>query len=371
MTSSCHRPRGVHELGISTFSAGDVLLDSFTATFTVVHAAAARYQIVDPTDGTVDASIPVTVRLVDQYGNVVTTGIDKDKDVTLVATARHGAAWSTSPTASGRLASPTRPAQTVNLSLTDSGSTGFAVTSTQSVVFGVGVLAGISMVTQPSGLTVAGVAFAQQPVVQLEDQHGNDITSGASATASVTATPAAGSLGGTTTVAAVGALATFADLSRSVTGATRDRVQCRWGRPRTSATFAITHAATGPPHPVPGAGPGEPARTPLEVSIVQVRDAFENVVTTGPEATVAATVTMVSGGGVLGGTTTAAAAEGEATFSDLDDQRVRAGRAALHAGRPGRRLAGLRHLGRRVDDVLVPDRRAVVGGGRRDGLRPR
>src|SRR5207237_1721253 len=50
---------------------------------TVTHDAAAKFVILNPADGTVDAPITVTVQLQDQFGNVVSSGPDKDKDVTL------------------------------------------------------------------------------------------------------------------------------------------------------------------------------------------------------------------------------------------------------------------------------------------------
>ena len=65
--------------------------------------------------------------------------------------------------------------------------------------------------TQPSTSTVAGVAFAQQPVVKIEDQYGNVVTSGSDATKSValTLTTGAGTLGGTTSMNAVAGVADF------------------------------------------------------------------------------------------------------------------------------------------------------------------
>src|SRR5438067_13560285 len=47
------------------------------------HGAATKFVILNPADGTVDAPITVTVQLQDQFGNVVSSGLDSDKDVTL------------------------------------------------------------------------------------------------------------------------------------------------------------------------------------------------------------------------------------------------------------------------------------------------
>jgi hypothetical protein len=65
--------------------------------------------------------------------------------------------------------------------------------------------------TQPSASTVAGVAFATQPVVKIEDAFGNVVTSGADSTVSValTLTTGTGSLTGTATMNAVAGVADF------------------------------------------------------------------------------------------------------------------------------------------------------------------
>ena len=68
--------------------------------------------------------------------------------------------------------------------------------------------------TQPSSTAAVGVPFAQQPVIYIEDQYGNLRTSD---TLVVTATRngGTGSLLGTTSIAAVGGVATFTNLAHS------------------------------------------------------------------------------------------------------------------------------------------------------------
>src|SRR5436190_1542303 len=60
--------------------------------------------------------------------------------------------------------------------------------------------------------TVAGVAFAQQPVVQIQDTFGNVVTSGTDSTRVLTValTTGSGTLSGTVTKAAVAGVADFA-----------------------------------------------------------------------------------------------------------------------------------------------------------------
>ncbi|HXI83392.1 MAG TPA: hypothetical protein VNL17_04795 [Verrucomicrobiae bacterium] len=72
--------------------------------------------------------------------------------------------------------------------------------------------------TQPSSIAMAGVAFAQQPVIEVVDQFGN--RRGADNSTAVTAAPGTGMLQGTTTIVASGGLVTFTDLSCLKAGTT-------------------------------------------------------------------------------------------------------------------------------------------------------
>src|SRR5262249_47326445 len=79
-----------------------------------------------------------------------------------------------------------------------------------------GAASRLTIQTQPSATAAAGVAFAPQPVIRVEDQFGN-LRSGDNSTV-VTATRAAGSgtLQGTTSVTAANGVVTFANLSHNV-----------------------------------------------------------------------------------------------------------------------------------------------------------
>jgi len=72
----------------------------------------------------------------------------------------------------------------------------------------------VAVTTQPVGGT-SGAALATQPVVRIVDASGNTMTG---STASVTVTASGGTLGGTTTVAAVNGVATFTDLTHATAG---------------------------------------------------------------------------------------------------------------------------------------------------------
>ena len=100
------------------------------------HGAATKFVILNPADGTVDAPITVTVQLQDQFGNVVSSGLDKDKDVTLNTTgSATGGGLVDIVNGVGTKTISDQLAETVNLSLTDTQGTTFDVSSVQDVIF--------------------------------------------------------------------------------------------------------------------------------------------------------------------------------------------------------------------------------------------
>ncbi len=134
--------------------------------------AATRFVIVDPTDGTVDAPIVVTIRALDQFGNIVTSEF---RGVTLLATG--GAAGS-----SGRVDLVAgvgthliydQIAQTVNLSLADTDATGLDVSSTQNVVFSAGAVTQFAILNPTDGVVNTPIPVT----VQAQDQYGNLVAS--------------------------------------------------------------------------------------------------------------------------------------------------------------------------------------------------
>ena len=96
---------------------------------------------------------------------------------------------------------------------------GLQVTQTAQVAFAPGTTTQLVFSAQPGSAT-AGSTFGQQPVVEIEDANGNLITSGSDSTINVTMsiTAGGGSLQGTTTVAAIGGIASFTDLRIDASG---------------------------------------------------------------------------------------------------------------------------------------------------------
>ena len=136
-------------------------------------------------------------------------------------------------------------AQTVNLSLSDSQTTGFAVTSTQDVVFAHGAATQLAITQQPT-TTVAGVSISPALTVEVQDQYGNTVTTGGDSTASVAValSTGTGTLSGTTPVAAVAGVATFGDLSIELIGTDKELTFSSGSlTSAVSNSFTITHAA--------------------------------------------------------------------------------------------------------------------------------
>ena len=96
-------------------------------------------------------------------------------------------------------------------------------TATVSQTIGVGAASKLAVTTQPAAPAINGAVLATQPIVGVQDQYGNTVTT---STASITAAVGAGTwtIGGTTSVSASSGVATFSGLTATsaaaVTGAT-------------------------------------------------------------------------------------------------------------------------------------------------------
>jgi len=186
--------------------------------------------------------------------------------------------------------------------------------------------------TQPSATATAGVVFAQQPVVRIEDQFGNLITT--DNTTVVTAARSAGSgvLQGTVTRTAVGGLVTFTDLRHNVAGTISIQFTSVPSlTPITSSNIVVSPAA--PKKLVFVQQPtNDTAGTIITPPItVQLQDTFSNNVS---QSGVAVLMTLSSGTGTLSGTTTQNTnTSGLATFGNLSINLV--GQKVLTASSSG------------------------------------
>ena len=172
-----------------------------------------------------------------------------------------------------------------------------------------GAASALALQTQPSATVANGAALATQPVVRIVDGFGNVITS---ATTTVTATlqGAGATLGGTASVAAVGGVATFTDLSLTGTAGTYPLAFAASGLTGvTSGNVALTAGAAATI--AASAGDGQSATVNSAVAIppaVQVTDQSGN-----PVSGVSVTFAVASGGGSVTGGSASTNASGIAT----------------------------------------------------------
>ncbi len=188
----------------------------------------------------------------------------------------------------------------------------------------VGSASKVAFTTQPA----TGNAGAAIPAVQVtaQDLLGNIVTTfTGNVTIAIGANPGSATLSGTTTVAAVGGVATFSNLILSAAGTGYTLTAASTGLTgATSATFDIVNNAATQLAFVtqPTATTAGSAFTPAVQ--VAVRNSIGGTVTT---ATNSVTIVIASnpGGGTLGGTVSVAAVNGIATFSNLSIDRTGAG----------------------------------------------
>jgi hypothetical protein len=168
------------------------------------------------------------------------------------------------------------------------------------------------MTTQPAG-AVSGAAFTTQPVVRVTDVDGNTNTS---FTGNVVASIATGTgtLGGTTTVAAVSGVATFTDLGILGLGNFTLTFTPASLTPVTSNSFALGAAPVASKIAITRAAVGTQRKTAFTTQPQVTVQYANNETVTASSAVVTATI---SSGGTLIGTTTATASSGVATFSNL------------------------------------------------------
>jgi uncharacterized protein (TIGR02145 family) len=262
--------------------------------------------------GTAFTTQPV-VRITDLSGNTVTTST-----VNVVASIASGTGTLSGTTT---VAAVNGVATFTNLVLSGaSGNFTLAFTPTSltaatsnSFALSVGTVSKAMITTQPSG-AAAGTAFTTQPVVRITDLSGNTVTT---STVNVVATIAtgAGTLNGTTTVAAVNGVATFTDLVLSGTAGNFTLAFTPTSlTAATSNSFALSVGAasqaiitTQPAGAVDGA-------TFTTQPVIRITDAGGNTVTSSTQSVVAS---IASGTGALSGTTTVQAVNGVATFTNL------------------------------------------------------
>src|SRR5205814_4346273 len=168
------------------------------------------------------------------------------------------------------------------------------------ITVGAGAATQLTLTTQPSATAQSGVAFAQQPVVQLRDGDGNAVNqAGVTVTAAIAT--GGGTLSGTVTAATNGSgVASFTNLSISGTAGERTLSFSAAGFVSvTSVSVTVTAGAatqlTLTIQPSSTAQSGVPFG---QQPVVQLRDGAGNLVS---QAGVTVTAAIATGSGTLGG----------------------------------------------------------------------
>jgi hypothetical protein len=145
---------------------------SDTVTVDPAPIVATRFVILDPTDGSVDAPITVTVQAQDGSGSIDTT---YQNDVTLLAGgSASGGGLVNIINGVGTLNLADTVAETLNLTLSDTQTTGLNISSTQNVVFAPGATAQFTL-NNPGDI---GAGNRAAYTVTRKDQYGNLVTAG-------------------------------------------------------------------------------------------------------------------------------------------------------------------------------------------------
>ena len=149
------------------------------ATFTV-GAVPTKFVILPVTGATVGTTTAVSIKAEDSFGNIVTS---YSGSVTLVASgSATGAGVVTITSGAGSATLGDTTPQVVNLSLSDSGGTGYNVASTQTATFSVGTTVNkLAFTGEPAPTGAAGSSLLTQPTVTAQDTYGNTITSSSTA----------------------------------------------------------------------------------------------------------------------------------------------------------------------------------------------
>lgn len=305
---------GAKELTATSPGSANVVSDPFT----IVPAAPATLSFaVQPGGGAANqvwAQQPA-VRLFDAYGNLcvnagATVALSLQTGTgTLAGTTSLAAVSGVATFTDLRMAQagPKSLRATAGTLYIDSGS--FLITS--------GTAAVLKFATQPGGGT-AGVAWAQQPVVEVLDDQNNRVTN-FNGTVSLSLTTGSGTLAGATSLAAVSGVATYAGLKLNTAGTGKIVTAGVTGLSGVaSAPFAITHNAPAQLLVRTQPSTGDLANTPLGTQpALDLKDAFGNLITTGVDQQAPVVASIYSGGGTVLGASTLAFSAGQMSFMDL------------------------------------------------------
>lgn len=238
-----------YSLGVSLERIGYVLEASVSSLSTStrslafdVRDPAAKFVILNPIDGTVDGAITITVQAQTAAGAVMPT---YQTDVTLVASGSATEGLVSIVNGQGTIRIFNTVAETVNLTLQDTQSSGLDVSSTQDVVFHVGTATTLIFGEQPSDVEV-GAAVTPSIVISITDRYGNlRLDTGVSITLSIGPRSNGEVYPETWVIATVGGDAVFSDVRFTRAGDGYTLVASRSGlMGAVSEPFAVVEASS-------------------------------------------------------------------------------------------------------------------------------
>lgn len=309
---------GVATFGGLSYQVAETITLSFTApgvtgktsgNIVVSPAPASRVTIQTQPSSTVTAGVafpqqPV-IRVEDQYGNLrsadnstlVTISLNQGSGTllgTLTATANSGVA------SFGGLSYQT--AETITM---DFSSGSLDPQTSANVVVNPDAASQLVIQTQPSPINSAGAPFAQQPVVQIQDQFGNlrSADNGTVVTASRNAGSGSGALQGVLTATASGGLATFTNLSHNVAGSISIDFSSGSLAGATSTSIGLSPAAIARLAFATQLGSAIVGSIFGVQPVLVTQDAYGNNSVLGLNSSLSVTMALTSGTGVLQGTT--------------------------------------------------------------------
>src|SRR5207249_5487747 len=95
-------------------------------------------------------------------------------------------------------------------------SSGLSVATSTSIAVSPAAANKLTIQRQPSATATAGTAFAQQPIIRIEDQFGNLRSSDSGTMVTATRNAGSGTLQGTTNLSAINGIINFTNLAHNV-----------------------------------------------------------------------------------------------------------------------------------------------------------
>ena len=284
-----------------------------SAVITISSASADHLAMVQGDNQTnpVHTTLPInpTVQVLDAFGNPV-------QDATVTFAVQAGGGNAGTPTVASDAHGLTATTYTLGTVVGTSNNTMLASAAVpgnpNNVLFTasalVGAAAKLGVHTEPSAIATAGVNFAQQPVIWVEDAYGNPVTN-ASGVVSATRNSGSGTLQGTPVATIVNGVATFTDLHHNVAGDTTINFTSGSLAPATSTVVSVQTAAADHLVLAQGDNQTNTVATALPVNAaVEVVDAFGN-----PVSGVSVSFAVETGGGHIGTATVTSGTNGLAT----------------------------------------------------------